>query len=36
VGALLGDAPVLEYDDAPGLADRGEAVGDDDRGAPGE
>jgi hypothetical protein len=36
VGALLGDAAVLEHDDAPGLADRREAVGDHDRGAPGE
>src|ERR1039458_10248547 len=36
VGALLGDAPVLEHDDPSGLADGGEAVGDHDRGAPRE
>ena len=34
--ALLGDAAVLEHDDAPGLADRREAVRDHDRRAPGE
>ena len=36
VGALLGDAAVLEHDDPPGLADRRETVGDHDRGAPGQ
>ena len=36
MGALLGDAAVLEHDDAARLADGGEAVGDHDRGAPGE
>jgi hypothetical protein len=36
VGALLHQMSVLEHDDATRLADRGEAVGDHDRGAPGE
>ena len=36
MGALLGDAAVLEHDDPAGLADGGEAMGDHDRGAPGE
>ena len=36
MGALLDDAAVLEHDDPPGLADRGEAVGDHDRGAAGQ
>ena len=36
VRALLGDVPVLEHDDPPGLADGGETVSDHDRGAPGE
>ena len=36
VCALLGDAAVLEHDYTPGLADRGETMGDHDRGAPGE
>jgi hypothetical protein len=36
MGALLGDPAVLQDDDPPGLPDRGEAVGDDDRGAAGE
>src|ERR1700704_4442696 len=31
VGAVLDDLAVLQYDDVPRLADRGEAVGDDDR-----
>ena len=34
--ALLDDAPVLDHDDAPRLADRREAVGDHDRRAPRE
>ena len=33
VRALLGDPPALEHHDAPGVADRGQAVGDHDRGA---
>jgi hypothetical protein len=36
VCALLGDATMVEDDDAAGVADRGEAVGDDDCGAAGE
>ncbi len=36
MGALLGDAAVVEDDDPAGVADRREAVGDDDRGAAGE
>ena len=36
VGALLGDLAVLEHHDPARLADRGEAVGDHDRGAAGE
>ena len=34
--ALLDDPALVEHDDPPGLADRRQAVGDDDRGAPGE
>ena len=34
--ALLDDPAVLEHDDAPGLADRRQPVGDDDRGAAGQ
>src|SRR5215218_5443239 len=36
VGALLDDAAMVEDDDAPGALDRGQPVGDDDRGAAGE
>ena len=36
MGALLDDAAVFEHDDAPGLANRGQAVGDHDRCASGE
>jgi hypothetical protein len=34
--ALLDDAPVLQHDDAIGVAHRGEAMRDDEPGAPGE
>ena len=36
MGALLDDPAVVEHDDPPGLADGREAVGDDDRRAPGQ
>jgi hypothetical protein len=36
VAALLDDPALVEDDDPPGLADGRQAVGDDDRGAPGE
>src|SRR5687768_8320945 len=36
VGALLDDPAVLQHHDPARLADRRQAVGDDDRGAPGE
>lgn len=35
VCALLGDAALFDHDDAVGAADGAEAVGDDERGAPG-
>lgn len=34
VGAHLGNATQLEHDDEIGVADRAQAVGDDERGAP--
>ena len=36
MGALLSDVAVFEHDDTPGLADRGEPVGDHDRGTTGQ